>query len=298
LAIRYGQLNVADIAQAQQTSLTNIDSQNRDDSTSPHSVLVAQSRHFDVVVLLLKSGANVNIRNSNDKTAFELAHDVLERLVEANLPHPVPSVRPAVDSLGEERTGSIDLKPLNTTSQGSQPNTAHPSPGLDEDVIPIYRRTSLHLASEQGDLETVRSLLNGGMDVNKRDASQETALLLAIFVGRVEVARLLIEYGADVNSQDKVGFTPLFAATQEGHLDMVHLLLDHGADVNAKAQSQWTALHFASSCGHVEIAQVLVQRGALVHVQNAEGRTPSQLAQRSGHRRIVRLLSEYSTQEV
>jgi len=250
------------------------------------------------VVLLLKSGANLNIRNSDDKTAFELAHDVLERLVEANLPRAVTSIRPAMGSLGEERTGR-DLKPLGTPSQGSEPNTAQrPSPGLDEGAIPDRGRTSLCFASEDGDLETVRSLLDGGVDVNERNSSQDTALLLAMFCGRFEVARLLIEYGADVNSQDKVGFTPLFAATQEGHLDMVHLLLDHGADVNAKAQSQWTALHFASSCGHVEIAQVLVQRGALVHVQNAEGRTPSQLAQRSGHRRIVRLLSEYSAQEV
>jgi len=299
LAIRYGQLNVPDIAQAQQTSLTNIDSQDRDDSASPHSVLIAQRGHFNVMALLLKSGANANIRNSDDKTAFELAHDVLERLVEANLPHPVPSIRPAMETLGEERTGSIDLQPSDTSSQGSEPNTARRSSlGLDKVAIPSQRGTSLHLASEKGDLEAVLSLLDGGVDVNERDAFQSTALLLATFSERFEVARLLIEYGADVNSHNKMGVTPLFPATQANHLDMVSLLLDHGADVNAKDQEQLTALHFASYYGHIEIAQALVQRGAHVHVRNVEGWTPSRMAQRNGYREIVELLSEYSAQEV
>ena len=285
---------------AQQISLTKIDPRDRDDSTSPHRV--AQSGHFNVAVLLLKSGANVNIRNSDNKTAFELAHDVLERLVEASLPHSVSSDRPAMESLGEERIGSIDPKPLDTPSQGSEPshNTAQKPPlGLDEaTTIPNQRRTSLHVASEEGDLETVRSLLDGGVDVNERNSSQDTALLLAMFCGRFEVARLLIEYGADVNSHDKVGLTSLFAATQRKRLDMVYLLLDHGADVNAKDQEQRTALHVASYYGLVGIAQALVQRGAHVHVRNVEGWTPSQLAQRNGYREVVQLLSEYSGQQV
>jgi len=298
LAIRYGQLNVPDIARAQQTSLTNINSQDRDDSASPHSVLAAQSGHFNVVVLLLKSGANLNIRNSDEKTAFELAHDVLERLVEANLPRAVTSIRPAMGSLGEERTGR-DLKPLGTSSQGSEPDTAQrPSLGPDEGAIPDRGRTSLCSASEEGDLETVRSLLDGGVDVNERDAFQSTALLLATSRGKFEVARLLIEYGADVNSHNKMGVTPLFPATEENHFDMVSLLLDHGADVNAKDQEQLTALHFASYHGYIEIAQALVQRGAHVHVRNVEGWTPSRMAQRNGYREIVELLSEYSAQEV
>ena len=169
LAISCGQLNVADVVQAQQASLTNIDSQDGDDFSSSHSVLVAQSGHFNVVVLLLKSGANTNIRNSDDKTAFELAR-------ETSLPHPVLSIGPSMESLGEEETGGIDMKPLDTSSQESQPNTAQPSLGIDEGASPDQRRTSLLIASQEGELETVRSLLDGGVDANELDAYQFTSL--------------------------------------------------------------------------------------------------------------------------
>jgi len=245
------------------------------------------------VVLLLNSGANLNIRNSDNKTPFELTRDVLERRVEANSPHPVSSIRPATEWLGEGHIG-IDLNPLDTPSRESHPNTAQLSLRLDEGAIP-YQRTSLHIASQEGDLETVRSFLDRGVDINERNASQDTALLLAIVGGRFEVARLLIEYGADVNSHNRVGDTPLLAATEKGDSDMVHLLLGHRADVNAKDQDQWTALHYASYYRFVEIAQALVQRGAQAHVRTASGRTPSQLAQRTGCREIVRLLSEYDS---
>ena len=251
------------------------------------------------MVLLLKSGANVNIRNSDDKTAFELAHDALERLVEASFPHPVSSDRPAMEGLEEERTGSIDLKPLGTPSQGPELNAAQQPPlGLDEGTIPNQRGHSLHIASQEGDLETVRSLLDGGVDVNEWNGSQDTALLLASGAGRIEVARLLLEHGAHVDSHNKQGITPLLATTKGKHLDILHLLLDHGANVNAKDQEQSTPLHIASYYGPAEIAKALVQREAHVHVRNGEGRTPSQLAQRSGHRKIVRLLSEYSAEGV
>jgi len=151
---------------------------------------------------------------------------------------------------------------------------------------------SLCTASEEGYIETVRSLLDSGTDVNERDDIHRTPLFHASRKGRVEVAKLLIEYGADVNSQDGAGWAPLHAASRHGHLDVLRLLLDHGADVDAGRHDQWTALHIASQPGHFEVIEALLKL-ANVGVRNDEGRTPSQVASRSGKRNIVRLLSEY-----
>ena len=153
--------------------------------------------------------------------------------------------------------------------------------------------TSLHTASEAGDVGTVRSLLEGGADVKERDVHHQTAILVASRSGRLQVVKLLIEYGADVNSHVGIGFVPLHVASRNGHLEIVQSLLDHGADVDAKTHDHWTALHFACIVGHAEIVEALLNQGANVGVRNDEGRTPSQVASQYGIRKIGCLLSKY-----
>ena len=48
-------------------------------------------------------------------------------------------------------------------------------------ILGSSRKTSLHLASEGGSVEVVRSLLDEGVDVNQRDAGHRTALHLSSF---------------------------------------------------------------------------------------------------------------------
>ncbi|KAI9511648.1 ankyrin repeat-containing domain protein [Russula earlei] len=252
-------------AQVLPTSDPDLKPSNRGEST-PSSHRAAEGGHLKILELLLRSGADVNIRKTNDKTAIDLALDsgrldVVRFIQEYG----------RVDS--ETR---IDSMPLDAPSQDPLPNSAQPSPTLGKGTDVVDGRTSLHTASEEGDLERVRSLLrlDGGVDINGRNAFQETALLTAISEGKLEIAKLLIDYGADVNSHNKVGMTPLLAAIEEGHLEMVHLLLEHGADVNAKDHHHWTALHLASHYRHPEVVQKLLDRGANVHIQNDHGRTP------------------------
>jgi ankyrin repeat protein len=75
------------------------------------------------------------------------------------------------------------------------------------------------------------AILEGGGDVNDRDAFHRTALLLSSRTGKFQVTQLLIKCEAEVNCTDGVGWTPLHVATFGGHINIVHMLLDHGADV-------------------------------------------------------------------
>ncbi len=242
------------------------------------------------MTLLLESGADVNIRDSNDKTPLDVAldhgrFDVARLLVE---------YMGNVDSQNR-----IDLTFLDNPPQGPPPNVAQRSLGRGEDSdVPQNMKTSLHDASEEGNLEIVQSLLDSGAYVNERNALQQDPLFCASRGGRVEVAKLLIKYGADVNFQDRVGRAPLHIASRSGHLDVVLVLLENGADTNIKTQGHWTALHFASILGYVEIVNALLRWGANIHLRNDEGHTPTQLASRRGERGIVQLLSEYGVRGV
>ena len=72
-------------------------------------------------------------------------------------------------------------------------------------------------AAMRGDLETVRSLLNSGADVNAAQGDGMSALHWAATRGDFEIAELLIAAGADVAAASRIGsYTPLHMASKGG----------------------------------------------------------------------------------
>lgn len=74
--------------------------------------------------------------------------------------------------------------------------------------------STIHGAAMLGDLDLVRALLDGGVDVNALSRHGDTALHRAVMYGRVDIVRLLLERGADVNAEDGDGRTPLSFANR------------------------------------------------------------------------------------
>ena len=68
---------------------------------------------------------------------------------------------------------------------------------------------SIHDATRQGNIETVKQHIAAGAGVNAKDAWGATPLHNAAFAGDKELAELLIAKGADVNTKDYAGRTPL-----------------------------------------------------------------------------------------
>jgi ankyrin repeat protein len=118
--------------------------------------------------------------------------------------------------------------------------------------------TPLHLAVRQGQVETVKTLLEAGADVNSLTGSDKSSpLLLATINGQFDLALYLLEKGADPKVASDNGVTPLYAAlnvqwapkalypqprayTQQkaSHLDLMKALLDKGAPVNARIKKK------------------------------------------------------------
>ncbi len=139
-------------------------------------------------------------------------------------------------------------------------------------------------AVSNADLDEIRKLLAGGLDVNSGNEVGTTALHLAALDGDAEVLRLLLESGANPNVRDKHGDTPLLIAVTHSMMDAVKLLLEHGADPNSKDVDGNYILHMVTDDGYggvtrlmhiieFSIPRLLIEHGADVNVKDKTGNT-------------------------
>src|SRR5712671_1433237 len=153
--------------------------------------------------------------------------------------------------------------------------------------------TPLVFAVRANDLESVKTLLAAGADVNQTTGYGWSPLLVATQNRYYKLAAYLLEHGADPNLANKGGWVTLYLATDNrniengdypvrkgdmDHLDFIKLLLDKGAKVNTRIKdstetrtvftNQWldengaTAFLRASQSGDVVLMKLLLARGA------------------------------------
>ena len=145
-------------------------------------------------------------------------------------------------------------------------------------------------AARDGDILSVRVLIENGADVNAKDELGKTVLHLATREGHVEIVKILIEKGADVDVKDNERYTALHWATLDGHIEIAKILIEMDADVDARDIYGWTALHVAAGNERVEITEVLIEKGADVDAKNKNERTAQELAIENKHYHIAELI--------
>ncbi|RJF92462.1 ankyrin repeat domain-containing protein [Noviherbaspirillum saxi] len=127
----------------------------------------------------------------------------------------------------------------------------------------------LHTAAKNGDVVSIRLLLDKGINVDIRNMKDETPLLIATHNNQVEAARLLIEAGADVNAKDQIHDSPYLYAGARGHNEILRMTLAHGADLKSINRYGGTALIPAAERGLVDTVRILIDAGVDVnHVNN------------------------------
>ncbi|XP_046850055.1 poly [ADP-ribose] polymerase tankyrase-1-like isoform X2 [Xenia sp. Carnegie-2017] len=165
----------------------------------------------DVCIVLLQHGADPCIRNTDGKTALDVAESSCKSVLNGD--YKKDELLEASRNGNEDKLMSL-LTPLNVN--------CHASDGR--------KSTPLHLAAGYNRVRVVQLLLQHGADVHAKDKGGLVPLHNACSYGHFEVTELLIKHGANVNAMDLWQFTPIHEAASKSRVDVCSLLLSHGAD--------------------------------------------------------------------
>ena len=105
-------------------------------------------------------------------------------------------------------------------------------------------------------------LINKGADLSATDEDGNTPLMVAYQYGHQALAMPMIQRGADVNIQNNNGVTPLMLSVLTRTDDATEEMLLKGADPLKKTVNGWTALMLAGESGHIDMFKYLINHGA------------------------------------
>ena len=162
-------------------------------------------------------------------------------------------------------------------------------------------RQDLCSASQEGDVEKVRSLLAQGCSIHESSADlvhhERDAFLLAARSGRLDVLKLLLEHNCDVSKRTLRSNTALHLISFDPEIkpepvikSLVVLLLEHGVPLEARGTVGITALISSACNGKISIAGCLLDHGADIHPADDDGYTALHWAAKKGYHDIVVLL--------
>lgn len=134
-------------------------------------------------------------------------------------------------------------------------------------------------ATQNGNLEKVKSLVSSGVSVNFKGGNKNlTPLQTAIKRDNPEIAKIFIKNGADVNATYEGihhdGITPLHDAVQYGYNDVAKLLVQNGANMNAKNGEGFSPLFFALHENKMKLVKFFAKNGANLNKKGPNGNTP------------------------
>jgi ankyrin repeat protein/thymidine kinase len=145
----------------------------------------------------------------------------------------------------------------------------------------------LTIAISTNNIEAVVNLLKAGANYEPIpfNLNETIQFCIAVAFGKINEVVSFIKKGINVNYQDVNGTNPLYLAAYYGHSDIVTLLIRSGADINLQRNDKNTALHIAAKNGHVKVANALLM--ANPNLQNDDGATPLHLAVENEHNEVA-----------
>ena len=231
----------------------------------------------DCVDQLIAAGADVNVMDSDDKSAL---------MVAANA-----GATGSLDSLlkaGADINATWQIYPRGFhTVLDFAAKSGHVEclKLLIKNGVPIDNE-AVFLAAANGRTECLEELVKAGVDVN---ICEGRTWPLECAAGQYTTMELLIRKGADVNMA-RFGETALHSAASRGKGDCVQLLIKSGADVNLGGDE--TPLMLAAKQGRVACLRTLIKAGADVHRKDNKGQTALTRALKGNHHECIDLLIE------
>jgi ankyrin repeat protein len=234
----------------------------------------ARSGNLEAVRLLLDRGADVNARERyKGQTA----------LMWAAAERHAPVVKLLLERGADWKVRSFDRE------------TRPPKLSAASSISPIPRGgfTALMFAAREGDLESVRVMLDAGVDIDYGDVDNVTPLVAAIMNKQYTLAKFLIDRDANVDVVDAGGRTALYAAIDIRNEDWT-AMPNRTTDDPLPAFEVVKAIVEKGAALDVPLTRPLTVRSGMDFGDNTlgAGATPLMRAARAGDHQVIRLLLE------
>lgn len=210
----------------------------KQNNNSTALICAAESGSSDVMQLLIRGGANVNVKNTVGQTALHVA-------VEKKAPE---NVRLLLRS------------------------------GADANIQNNDGQTGLILSTKIGSVDCMYLMLGSGCDRNIQDTKGNTALLWAAWQGNVDCLKLLLKAGCDANVQNQSGNTAVIICSDANAHDCLKVFVQKAQEravefdrINKEGDS---AVVIAARKNHMESFQLLIGCvGVDLNSRDAKGNT-------------------------
>ncbi|XP_065684627.1 serine/threonine-protein phosphatase 6 regulatory ankyrin repeat subunit A isoform X1 [Hydra vulgaris] len=243
--------------------------------------------HLGIVRTLLEHDARLDYFDQDGKTALHIASQsghisCAELLLEKNA---------YVDVKTKFGMSSVSLAAANGHSQlfemlVTKYHAAH-------SILALNKQSALHLASKNGYIYAVKSLLKLGADPSLVDMDLVAPIHLAAENNHYEVVKLYLEMNHELRElANKDGNTFVHVAAIKGSLEvmMAVLKVDKTMALSKSRNTFQTPLHLSAIYNQSEIVQLLISKGVPLFDEDKNGMTALHLAAQYGSRKVIEVL--------
>ena len=187
-----------------------------------------------------------------------------------------------------------ELNQLHSAERDSDVTRMKSTPPLERSVDSRNATgiTPLMNAAMNGNVQTVKLLIEKGADPSLKDNSGLNSLHFAAIGGDTDIISLIHTRMPDIESLNGEGETPLLVAAYNGKLHAVKWFLERGANATYKDKGGWNALHSAAYSGDAETIDHILTHVPNIESKTADGETPLIIAVRHQKLQGVKCLLE------
>ena len=260
---------------------------NARDNNRPAISWAAQNGGVEVVKALIAGKADVNAVDGIQQTPLMRAVDL------GQLPIITLLLEAKANPNAKNKEGKT---PLMMAISNGKPEVAKAliAGGADLNAQDNEGYTATLIAAQDMNAETLKVLVAAKADLNL-GTEYYTPLSWVVEQGQVELVKILLEGGADPNAQAKSGGIPLARALDNA--EVLQLMLDHKADPNLKNERGESVLMTAIYNGEVAKVESLIKAGANVNDHDASGNSVLVMAQNAMANDIVESLKKAGAKE-
>ena len=223
--------------------------------------------NIDIVKLLIKNGAIINITNSNPynmlKGCADRGHtEIIKLLIKNNVD---------VDKFGKEAL-------LNACSRGYFDIVKIlVEKGVDVNFKDKYNDTPLVGATRSSNIKIINYLIDKGLEIKSNNPQK--AMCIAAFSGYIDIVKLLVKNGININFKSlnyKKGQSPISLAITAGHINLINFLINNGATIDPEDKYIKRAFLLAGRTGNIDVIKLLLRNGVDVNTISVNLRDLSQ----------------------